>query len=149
MTIPTITDDEHAKTINQAYWQYKTNPIIHGYFPHYKTHKEQVISKINKSLCVCLAVAIMTSLISYYFVTYSEVKLNKLRKATLALNDDNIELQNKLDYLKSYYNVDMTMKQKNMLQKAQEVIEVSAVNTTTAVKGEKSEVNGTKWSLGY
>lgn len=149
MTRQTFTDNPNQKTVNEAYWQYKTNPIIHGYFPHYKTHKEQVISRVNKSLCILLAVSIMISFVSYYFVTYSEVKLNKLRKETLALNDDNIELQNKLDNLKSYYNVDKNMKQKKMLQKAQEIIEVSAVSKPVADVKTKADSNSAKWSLGY
>ena len=44
---------------------------------------------------------ILISAVSYYFVTSSEITLNKYRKQVLALNDENVELQNKLDYLKA------------------------------------------------
>ena len=59
-----------------------------------------VIARVNKTLCAILTVFILVSAVSYYFVTASEITLNKYRKQALALNDENVELQNKLDYLK-------------------------------------------------
>lgn len=137
--------------INREYWKYKTGPIIKGYFPQYKTYEEMAISKVNKSLCVILGFFVLFSLISYYFVTSNEMTLNKLRKETIALNDENADLQNKLDNLKSYYNVDKTMKSKNLLHKAKDVIEVQetgADNTNLAVDL-VNEKQSFKWSLGY
>ena len=137
--------------INREYWKYKTSPIIKGYFPQYKTYEEMAISKINKSLCILLGIFVLFSLISYYFVTANEMTLNKLRKETISINDENTDLQNKLDNLKSYYNVDKTMKSKNLLHKAKDVIEVQdtkadAVNSAVDVVNEKQSF---KWSLGY
>ena len=94
----------------------------------------------------------MMSAVSYYFVTASEVTLNKYRKQTLTLNDENVELQNKLDYLKSYYNVDKAMQKKNLLHKAQNVIEVkeSAVAAAPAKKAlQKPTKKPFQWSIGY
>ena len=137
--------------INREYWKYKTSPIIKGYFPQYKTYEEMAISKINKSLCILLGIFVLFSLISYYFVTANEMTLNKLRKETISINDENTDLQNKLDNLKSYYNVDKTMKSKNLLHKAKDVIEVQdakadMVNSAVDVVNEKQSF---KWSLGY
>ena len=137
--------------INREYWKYKTSSIIEGYFPQYKTYEEMAISKINKTLCIILAFFVLVTLISYYFVTSNEMTLNKIRKEVIVLNDENTELQNKLDNLKSYNNVDKTMKSSNLLHKAKDVIEVQEGKTTTSnlsidLMNEKQSF---KWSLGY
>ena len=87
--------------INREYWKYKTSSIIRGYFPQYKTYEEMAISKVNKTLCVILGVLVLVTLVSYYFVTSNEMTLNKIRKEIIALNDENTELQNKLDNVSS------------------------------------------------
>lgn len=130
--------------------QYNTNPIIDGYFPK-KTYKEMAISRVNRTLCSILTMFILISAVSYYFVTASEMTLNKYRKQTLALNDENVELQNKLDYLKSYYNVDKAMQQKNLLHKAKSVIEVNqtAASGANRVAASQTTQKPFQWSLGY
>ena len=111
------------------------------------------ISKVNRSLCAVLVLFILVSAVSYYFVTANELTLNKYRKETLALNDENVELQNKLDYLKSYYNVDKAMQKQHLLQKAKTVIEVkdapasAPVNNNAIVKA--SEAAPFNWSIGF
>ena len=131
--------------------QYASNPIIDGYFPKYKTYKEMAISRVNRTLCGILVFFILLSAVSYYFVTASEMTLNKYRKETLSLNDENVELQNRLDYLKSYYNVDKAMQQKNLLHKAKSVMEVN--KTAAAVLASKSSNSAAQkpfqWSIGY
>lgn len=148
---------------NNRYQQYSVqynssvhqNPIIDGYFPTHKTYKEMAIARINRTLCVFLAFFIMLSAVSYYFVTANEITLNKYRKQTLALNDENVELQNKLDYLKSYYNVDKAMQKQHLLQKANNVIEVKASPATAPVsknaieKVAQSSQKPVQWSIGF
>lgn len=145
------THESKKNHINREYWKFKTSPIIEGYFPQYKTYEEMAISKVNKSLCIILGFFVLFSLISYYFVTANEMTLNKLRKETIALNDENTDLQNKLDNLKSYYNVDKTMKSKNLLHKAKDVIEVQETNSNAANLAVDlvNEKQSFKWSLGY
>ena len=136
--------------INREYWKYKTSSIIRGYFPQYKTYEEMAISKVNKTLCIILAVLVMVTLVSYYFVTSNEMTLNKIRKEIIALNDENTELQNKLDNLKSYNNVDKTMKSNNLLHKAKDVIEVQDGQTTSNLAVDLvNNKQSFKWSLGY
>ena len=137
--------------INREYWKYKTSSIIEGYFPQYRTYEEMAISKVNKTLCVILGIFVMVTLLSYYFVTSNEMTLNKIRKEIIALNDENTELQNKLDNLKSYNNVDKTMKSSNLLHKAKDVIEVQEGRTATSNLAVDlvNEKQSFKWSLGY
>ena len=109
------------------------------------------IARVNKSLCALLILFILASAISYYFVTSNEMTLNKYRKQVLALNDENVELQNKLDYLKSYYNVDKAMQKQHLLQKAKNVIEVKGSPATAPVDktAMASSSKTALWSLGF
>ena len=116
MTRPAIGNSQYTVYRPNTQKTYTQNPIIDGYFPKCKTYKEMAVARVNRTLCSILVVFIMLSAVSYYFVTASEVTLNKYRKQTLMLNDENVELQNKLDYLKSYYNVDKAMQKKNLFQ---------------------------------
>ena len=104
------------------------NPVISGYFVKEKSYKEIIISRINAALCGILACLVMLCLVSYYFVVKSEIELRKLSKETIALNYDNSDMQNKLDNLQSFSNVDMQVSKLNMLQRAKQVIELSAAD---------------------
>lgn len=106
----------------------KQNPVISGYFVKEKSYKEIIISRINATLCGILAFLVLVCLVSYYFVVESEIKLRKITKETIALNYDNTDMQNKLDNLQSYSNVDMQVSKLNILQRAKQVIELSAAD---------------------
>lgn len=127
-----------------------TSKIISGYFVNEQSYKQMVIERINKVLCCVLGVLVSICLISYYFVTTSEIKLNQIQKDTLALAYENEDMQNKLDSLQSYYNVDKTITQNNILKKATQIMELPA-QTPPGINFKKS--NKTKqvntWSLGY
>ena len=65
-------------------------------------------------------------------------------------NYGNTDLENKLDKLKSFNNVDTSMQKNNILTKAKQVIEVPEVNSTTSVNN--NTVDSKKifnWSVGY
>lgn len=106
----------------------KQAPVISGYFVKEKSYKEIIISRINAGLCGILACLVFISLISYYFVVQSEIELRKISKETIALNYDNSDMQNKLDNLQSFSNVDIQVSKLNMLQRAKQVIELSAAD---------------------
>lgn len=103
------------------------NSIIEGYFPKENLVKDMAIKRVNKSLCVILSILVAVVVISYYFVISCEMKLNDLSRQTVILNNENEELQNKLDSLKSFNNVDKTLQQNNMLQRAGKVIETPEI----------------------
>ncbi len=117
------------------------NSIIEGYFPKENLVKDMAIKRVNKSLCVILSALIAVVIISYYFVISSEIKLNDISRQTVILNNENEELQNKLDSLKSFNNVDKTLQQNNMLQRAGQVIETPEVH---AASGEASKLSTNK-----
>ena len=103
------------------------NSVIEGYFPKENLVRDMAIKRVNKSLCVILSILITVVVISYYFVISCEVKLNELSRQTVILNNENEELQNKLDSLKSFNNVDKTLQQNNLLQRPGQVIETQEI----------------------
>lgn len=107
------------------------NSIIEGYFPKENFVKDMAIKRFNRSLCIILSILIAVVIVSYYFVVSCEIKLNDLSRQTVILNNENEELQNKLDSLKSFNNVDKTLQQNNLLQRAGQVIETPEITIDT------------------
>ncbi len=103
------------------------NSIIEGNFPKENVVRQMAIKRVNKMLCIVLSLLITVVIVSYYFVITSEMKLNDLTRQTIVLNNENAELQNQLDSLKSFDNVDKTLQENNMLQRAGQVIETQAI----------------------
>ncbi len=124
-------------------------PVIEGYFYKESTVKDMAIRKVNKSLCGLLMMAVLTTFVSYYFTMCSELTLNTLNRQIITLNDENAELQNNLDRLKSFNNVDTKMMQYNLLQKAEKVIEVPAVAASDKIDTKKIVSAPFKWAIGY
>lgn len=136
----------------QEYYQQnpqQSSPVIEGYFPKEDIRKEMSIRKINTTLTVLLFVSIFVTAISYYFATANEMVLNDLRRQAVVLNDENSDLQNKLDKLKSFNNVDITMQKSNMLQKAQQVMEIPAVSSNIIADRRVNAQKPFNWSIGY
>ena len=114
------------------------NSIIEGYFPKENLVKDMAIKRINKSLCIILSILVAVVVISYYFVISCEIKLNDLSRQTVILNNENEELQNKLDSLKSFNNVDKTLQQNNLLQRPGQVIETQEIQPSTESIGKNT-----------
>lgn len=124
-------------------------PVIEGYFRKENTYKEMAIRKVNTTLCGILGLFILIAFVSYYFEMCNEITLNTLSRQVTTLNDENAELQNNLDRLKSFNNVDNRMTQYNLLQKAAKVIEVPAVAASTTVEPKKTLSTAVNWAIGY
>lgn len=125
------------------------NRVIEGYFPKENFVRDMAIKKINTTLCILLGLVVIVSFASYYFVLATELKLNELTRQTIMLNDENTELQNNLDTLKSFNNVDETMQKNNFLQKADIVIETPEVSVDIAPQKNKKSQHVFKWAVGY
>ena len=91
----------------------------------------------------------MVAFISYYFAMTNELTLNKLSRQITTLNDENAELQNHLDRLKSFNNVDNKMMQFSALTKAENVIEVQAVSSVVPVDAANQKTASFGWAIGY
>lgn len=118
---------EKKSFVDKSVQNLANNSIIEGYFPKENVVKQMAIKRFNKMLCVVMGLLIGLVIVSYYFVITCEVKLNDLSRQTVVLNNENAELQNKLDTLKSFNNVDKTLEKNNMLQRAGQVIETQEI----------------------
>ena len=80
-----------------------------------------------------------------------QVQLTKLSSATMRLNNENIELQNKLDNLMSYNNVEELVRQTGKLDAARQVIEIDTPQKVSQTKKMKKRniQNYYRWSLGF
>lgn len=123
--------------------------IIEGYFYKENILKEMAIRKINMTLCSLLVFFVVAAFVSYYFAMSNEITLNTLSRQVTVLNDENSELQNHLDRLKSFNNVDSIMEQQNLLQKAAKVIEVPHVAAASSVTAKKFPSGAVDWAIGY
>ncbi len=124
-------------------------PLIEGYFFKENLVKEMAIRKLNMSLCAILGLLVLVAFVSYYFEMSNEITLNTLSRQVTTLNDENAELQNHLDKLKSFNNVDSKMAQQNLLQKAAKVIEVPAVASNVNFEAKPELTSVVDWSIGY
>lgn len=103
------------------------NQIISGYFLNEKSYKEMVVQRVNNFLYGILCFLVLFCLVCYYFVSCKEVQLNQISRETLELNYENDELQNKVDSLQSYYNIDKAVSKTNILERAKHVVELDAI----------------------
>ena len=104
------------------------NQIISGYFVTEKPYKELIIARVNMFLYTVLGILVIFCVVCYYFVSCKEVQLNQISRDTLELNYENDELQNKVDSLQSYYNIDKAVSRTNILERAKQVVEVDATD---------------------
>ena len=131
----------------------ETSSVIEGSFYQEKpmTVREVLTRRINKSLCFCLVIAIVVTFISYYIAMNYEAKLNSLDNEIVRLNAENQDLQSELDRYKSFNNVDNKIGEFNLLQKADKVIEVTALNAASKEVEDtvRTASNNFDWAIGY
>ena len=122
--------------------------VIEGVFEQEDDERQMAIRKLNFTLCIMLIALIAITTVSYYFATANEMTLNKISRETVVLNDENSELENQLDRLKSFNNVDKSMQKNNLLSKAKQVIEVTEVDTAHVAKADTDQ-KVLNWAIGY
>ena len=142
-------------TANQYNQGYAYNPIrdehavLEGNFKKENSIKSMAIEKVNKTLRNFLLLLVVASFVGYYFAMTSEYDLNNLSHQISTVNDENAELENDLNKLKSLRNVDTRVSQSNLLQKADHVMQVVAVNAV-APETKKIKVSSHfDWAIGY
>lgn len=129
---------ERKTFLDKSVQKLAVNSIIEGNFPKENVVRQMAIKRINKMLCILISTLIAVVVVSYYFVLSCEMKLNDLSRQTVILNNENSDLQNQLDRLKSFNNVDKTFQQNNMLKRAKQVIETPEVTVDVSESVPKS-----------
>ena len=122
--------------------------VIEGVFEQEDEEKQMAIRKLNFTLCIMLIALIAVTTVSYYFATANEMTLNQISRETVVFNEENAELENQLDKLKSFNNVDKSMQKNNLLSKAKQVIEVTEVDTANVAKTDVDQ-KVLNWAIGY
>ena len=90
--------------------------------------------------------------VSYYVTTLLQLQLSKLSRETSKINNENVELQNNLDKLMSYNNVEELVRHSGMLDAARQVIDMDSKNkisVSSKTKKNKNERNYYRWTLGF
>ncbi|MCK7484514.1 MAG: hypothetical protein MZU97_02410 [Bacillus subtilis] len=100
------------------------NHIVKGAFPRHENNRELVLYKFNRFLSFTLLLTIAASMISYSLVVSKESALAQIHNDTNDINLENIELQNKVDYVKSFSNINNKMAKANFPKKPETVIEI-------------------------
>ena len=127
-----------------------SSPVVYGRFPKRITvSHSSPVDKFNKFLSFLLFLLVMLSLVSYWFVSDSEKTMNTLGKEIVALNNENIELQNKLDNLHSFNKVDSVIQGKTSLDTAKKVIEIPAGTKQVNSKKFGAIPVNYRWTTGY
>lgn len=138
MTSPVTSPTANPVTVSPYY---QTKPV---------TVREMVTRRINKTLCVCLLFTIAVTFVSYYIAMNFEAKLNALDREIVRINTENIDLQADLDRYKSFNNVDSKIGEFKLLQKADKVLEVTAMNTGEVIPvPQKVQQSAFNWAIGY
>jgi len=133
LSIKAATYEKHKQSPMQ-------NPIIRADFPIYEDVKQLPVFKFNRFLSCLLGVSILVSVVSYSFVIAKENSLIAYHNKANDVNYDNIELQNKVDYARSFYNVNEKIAKINFLKKPDKVLEVKAVPPTPVIVSNSDKV---------
>ena len=118
----------HAKVINNYKIQKKPNnaaDIIKANFPVYQSLKNLRLANLNKFLSFVLASTMVFSFGMYSFVVSKQKQLETIHDATKTLNNENLDLKTKLDYLRSFDNVNEKIIAAGNLQQPIKIIEVN------------------------
>lgn len=102
--------------------------VVEGEFKKENSIKSMAIEKVNRTLRNLLLFLVAASFVGYYCAMISEYNLNNLSHQITTISDENAELENDLNRIKSLRNVDFKVSQSNYLQKAGHVMQVSAKN---------------------
>ena len=142
--------NEKKTFVDKSIQKLAVNSIIEGYFPKENVVRQMAIKRVNKTLSIIISLLIAVVIVSYYFVISCEIKLNDLSRQTVILNNENSDLQNQLDSLKSFSNVDKTFQKNNLLKRAGQVIETPEITVeTTEVISKKSKRKVFNYAIGF
>jgi len=109
---------KHQQNINHA------ADVIKANFPVYQSFKNIKLAKLNKFLSLVLASSMLFSFGMYSFVVLKQKHIEAIHDATKTINAENMEFQTKLDYLKSFANVNEKILADGNLQQPVKIIEV-------------------------
>ncbi len=116
-----------------------------------KPHKtrEQLVLMLNAAFLILIGIFSVGFLVIYSLVAVKEDKLASLHSKINELNYENIELENKLENVKSYYSVDNKVAESNTLDKAKKVIEINTLNQKEVIHHHPNLNNNLSTATGF
>jgi len=128
----------------------RNKTVVKGEFSTYKiNHKELRIYKLNKFMSYCLLFFVVLSMASYVLVITKETFVKRIHSKTASLLYENIDLQNKVDNLKSFYSIDNKVSKVNFLKKADKIIEIKDLDPPVKLKKIISKNNPKQVPAGF
>jgi hypothetical protein len=115
--------------------------LIQAQFPRHENFRELAIFRFNRFLGYVLILSTIASIVSYSMVAARENTLAKIHSKTNDINFENIELQNKVDYARSFYNINNKVAGVNFLKKPDAVMEVKGSTVSPVVVEKKDKVD--------
>ncbi len=119
--------EAQTNPITQRRAQQKQFTVIHN-------EKAPKGSRFNKIACSAMIVLSCITFTSYSFVSESEKQLNKLGKEIVYYSNENMDLQNQLDNLNSFRQVDRVIKANTSLDTAKKIMEIPSAQLADAGK---------------
>ena len=120
---------------------HQQNPVIKGAFPVYHDAKDLPVFKFNRFLSSVLAISAIISMISYSIVIAKENTVTHMHNITNEINLENMDLQTKLDYARSFGHIDENLIKNSSLKKADRILEVKAPTPAHIVNNNINETN--------
>ena len=116
-----------------------SSDIIKANFPVYQSLKNIRLANLNKFLSFVLASTMLFSFGMYSFVVSKQKQIETIHFATRNLNNENLELKTRVDYLRSFDNVNEKIVASGNLQQPMKIIEVNTkipdINVKVSSKG--------------
>lgn len=102
------------------------NPIVRGKFPVHQSSRNYSSYRLNKVLASLMVFCFLLSMTTYTFVLNKESMISDLHKQINETNFENIDLQNRVDHLQSFYNINKRVSKVDFLKQADKIIEVES-----------------------
>lgn len=99
------------------------------------------ILKLNKILFISLIIVVVISMTTYMGVVSKESKIKELHAITNKVNFENIELKNKVDYMKSFYALDHKVQKMDFLKKPDQIMEVKSSGKAPVIRQKRNIIN--------
>ena len=116
------------------------NAIVQGDFPKYDNLRELSLYRFNRLLSFLLIGSVIASMVSYSMVVAKENTLAVIHSKTNEVNFENLELQNKVDQVKSFNTINNRIAMVDFLKKPDTVMEVKSINTAPVIEKRKTNI---------
>lgn len=112
------------------------------------TKNHSKIFYLNRFLAFMVFCTMIFSFVMYSFVVDKQKQIDAIHQSTKAINSENIELQARLDYLRSFDNINAKILQSGTLGEPSKIIEVND-NKPNVEKTHLKKITKINSAIGY